>query len=208
MILNFNWSESSSKANFFTNKTNRFIINWIENDNLWNGQTILVGPKKSGKTHLANIWKEISGGFFLDPECSNIDYSKNIIIDNVNRFSEEKIFNILFNSSQSNGNILWLIEDLNFIDNLIPDIRSRFNVITHMQIPNPDNEICIAIMHKLFRDFGLDAHNDVLQFIIKRVKRSYDEIYNAVSRIHTQCIIHKRAPSVIFVSSIFETSLN
>lgn len=206
MLLNLEWVEDFSEEAFFVNQTNLFILDWIKQDHLWNKQSVLIGPKKSGKTHLAHIWNKFANAHFVN-SANEIDYSVNMIIDmsnNSKKLSEEHIFNILFNSAYTDKKILWLFENINTIDNLIPDIRSRFNAITQINIPKPDDSICIAIMKKLFHDFGLDAHDDVLQFLIRRIKRSYLDIYETVKKIHIQCAEQKRGLSVIFASSILD----
>ncbi|QEK38666.1 P-loop NTPase family protein [Candidatus Cytomitobacter primus] len=201
MILDFQWNIDFSESSFFVNETNRHVISWIKSQNMWNYHTILIGQPKSGKTHLAHIWKKLTNASFIK-NVQNIDYTQPLIIDKIESFIQEDIFNILFNSMHHKTHTLWLIENSNILKQFIPDIQSRFNTMTSMHIPSPTEEICIEIMRKMSIDFGLDIHDDVFQFLIKRIKRSYVDVFNVISHINMQCMLQRKAPSLIFISSI------
>ena len=55
IFFDFNINTALDINSFFVNKTNEKAFSLINNVN-FSENIILVGPKKSGKSHLANIW--------------------------------------------------------------------------------------------------------------------------------------------------------
>ena len=55
--FNYEFSENKDLDNFFINKTNQDVFNALINNSL-DDNVFLFGPRKSGKTHLLNIWKK------------------------------------------------------------------------------------------------------------------------------------------------------
>ncbi len=204
-ILNFDWETDLSEKSFFVNKSNEKVLLWIQSMHLWNYQTLLIGPEKSGKTHLSNIWKSQTNAQYINKNCTNnINYKSPLIIDQIEQFTPKELFHILFNAINHKTYSLWICTDFSYVNNAIPDIQSRLKAMTHMVVPKPNQEVCINIMRKIFCDFGLEVKNDALTFLINRIKRSYKSIYETVQYIHEQCLIQRRAPSLIFISFIMQ----
>ncbi len=201
MVLNLHWNIELTSESFFTNKTNQSMLQWIKHSD-WK-QTILIGPAKSGKTHLSNIWSDLNDSQNIKNNIHSIDYSKPILVDQIELFSNQDIFHILFNSLTYKTRVLWTCSNLKYIEKSIPDIKSRFNAITHLNIPKPNEEICINIMKKIFEDFGLNVKSDSINYLMKRIIRSYESIYKTAIHIHEQCLISQRAPSLPFIISLF-----
>ena len=58
-----------------------------------NKQSFLFGPKKSGKSFLSQIWLKKNNGLELKENFELLlDYKKNVLIDELLLFDEEKIF--------------------------------------------------------------------------------------------------------------------
>ena len=56
IFFDFNINTVLDINSFFVNRTNEEAFSLITNDNFLEN-IILVGPRKSGKSHLANIWR-------------------------------------------------------------------------------------------------------------------------------------------------------
>ena len=102
-IKNFN------SEDFYVNDNNleasELIKLW---PNWFNNAVVIYGPEKSGKSHLANIWKKNSNANIYNLEnslsLSNIDTNENLVLDNFHNFSEndeEMIFHI-YNQTLNN----------------------------------------------------------------------------------------------------------
>ena len=69
--------------NFFVNQTNVKAFTLISNSNFLDN-IILVGPRKSGKSHLANIWKNNKNALIFENNIDEIiSQNKNVLIDNL-----------------------------------------------------------------------------------------------------------------------------
>ena len=55
--FNYHFSQTKDQENFFVNYTNQEAYN-VSILNNFNNNIFLYGPRKSGKSHLINIWKD------------------------------------------------------------------------------------------------------------------------------------------------------
>ena len=65
-IFNFNYKDNFDNDNFFISKSNEIAYKTIINNNNNHQYIYLKGPPKSGKTHLANIWKKHNDAILFD----------------------------------------------------------------------------------------------------------------------------------------------
>ena len=72
-VFNLELQESFKKSDFFVNSTNKQAVNLVE---LWpnwhNKAAIIYGDRKSGKSHLGNIWLQKSNAKFIDIKTMDI----------------------------------------------------------------------------------------------------------------------------------------
>ena len=81
--FDYKFSVNKEEDNFFINKTNQDAFQTIINHNL-NENIFLFGPKKSGKTHLINIWKKKNNAIIYNNNFSDIiKLNSNIAIDDI-----------------------------------------------------------------------------------------------------------------------------
>ncbi len=185
-ILNFNFPIKDSLSNFYVNDTNSQAFDGIlknKNDN----EFYLTGPAKSGKSFIAKLWATENNALILNDNFDQlINASQNILIDNFdNTLDQEKIFHILNHCKLNKLKILIVSKfEINEIKITLEDLTSRLKAFLYFKIKNPDDDMLLNILTKLFVDkqFIINSH-DVFQFIIKRANRSYEEIFHIVSRL-------------------------
>ena len=78
-IFKFNFQSKKNYLDFYINNTNELAYKGIINKN--NKYIFLKGPKKSGKSHLANLWKRTYKAIIFN---NNFNYIIKIIIKNYN----------------------------------------------------------------------------------------------------------------------------
>ena len=95
-FFNYQFPKNQEGNNFFTNHTNQEAFDF-SNMNDFEQNIFLYGQKKSGKTHLMNIWKERNNAIIFKNNFSSLLQSKsNIAIDDVLvSISEEKLFHLI-----------------------------------------------------------------------------------------------------------------
>ena len=65
----FNFNNDKNELNFFVNKTNSYAFNALVNNNF--NFSFLYGPKKSGKSSLAQIWLKKNNAIKYNNELSS-----------------------------------------------------------------------------------------------------------------------------------------
>ena len=92
---------------FFVNRTNEKAFSLITNGNFFEN-IILVGPRKSGKSHLANIWRNNKKALIFKNNIDEIiSQNKNVLIENLfYDFDEEKIFYLINHCISHRLNVL------------------------------------------------------------------------------------------------------
>tara|TARA_B110000116_G_C16790691_1_gene563575 strand:+ start:556 stop:1212 length:657 start_codon:yes stop_codon:yes gene_type:complete len=185
--FNYNLNPNLSINDFFIGNSNIDAFNILIKEKVKNNQLLLIGPKKSGKTHLSIIWKEKFGAIKYNNNFNQIiDEKQNIIIDDLlDNINEEEIFHIINHCQLYNLKILITTSDyLNTYKFQLSDLSSRLKIFLKISINLPNDELLINLMVKLFHDKQIVIKNpEIFSYIIKRVNRSYDMIFDLIDKI-------------------------
>ena len=86
--FNYKFNYNENEYNFFVNKTNFYAFNALVNNNT--KLAFLYGPKKSGKSYLAQIWlkKNKAKKYNLKNYQSLLEKKNNILIDDLLSYEE------------------------------------------------------------------------------------------------------------------------
>ena len=200
----FNFSKKNEdEFNYFINKTNEDAYNALLKKNYTN--LFLYGPKKSGKTLLGKIWSNLNNAVeFNDNFEFLINNRNNIFIDNFEKFNEEEIFHII-NYCNSNKLKILITSNLeiNNINYLIKDLSSRLKTFDYYVINKPNDEILLNILTKLLieKQFIINSH-EIFDYILRRIKRSYEDIYDLVEKLDNISLEKKRQLTIPLIKEI------
>ena len=185
-FFNYNLRPNFSINDYFVGKSNIEAYNLLINNKNINN-LFLVGPSKSGKTHLAFIWQKKFNAIIYNNNIKQIlENTSNVIVDNIfNNINEEEIFHIINHCSSVNCKILITSNiKLNEYIFKLKDLSSRLKTFININIELPDDELLINLMTKLFHDKQIIIKNpEIFHYIIKRVHRSYDKIFHLIDKI-------------------------
>ena len=185
-FFNYNLRPNFSISDYFVGTSNIEAYNLLINTQNINN-LFLVGPSKSGKTHLAFIWQKKFNAIIFDNNIKEIlQNTSNVIIDNIfDNINEEEIFHIINHCSSVNSKILVTSNiKLNEYTFQLKDLSSRLKTFININIDLPDDELLINLMTKLFHDKQIIVKNpEIFHYIIKRVHRSYDKIFHLIDKI-------------------------
>ena len=150
---------------------------------------ILMGPPGSGKTHLGHIFVAQTGGLFLTAaETHDLDLSAlqlvPYVIDDAEQASEKALFH-LFNHVQKSGQQLVLLTENQPIawDIKLPDLGSRLNAMRIITLPEPDEDLLVAILNKLFAQRAISPSPDFIDYIVRRMDRSVSAAQKIVTEL-------------------------
>jgi len=192
LLLEFNYKQNFNYDDFFVSKSNFFAFELIEKWPRWEKNILnIYGDKFSGKTHLANIFYNKNKGIKIyENQINNEIFKKfklyeNIIIDDFKNETEEKLLYSLFNLVDNDNKYL-LINSINPINEIkfnLNDLKSRSKNCLFAKIENPDDDLMFAIILKNFSDRQIQIDKKIIEFITKRIDRSYGKIGEFIYKI-------------------------
>ena len=192
LLLKFNYKQNFNYDDFFVSKSNFFAFELIEKWPRWEKNILnLYGDKFSGKTHLANIFYNKNKGIKINENQINDEILKkfklyeNIIIDDFKNETDEKLLYSLFNLIDSDNKYLLINSTIpiNEIKFDLIDLKSRSKNCLFAKIENPDDELMFAIILKNFSDRQIQIDKKLIEFITKRIDRSYGKIGEFIYKI-------------------------
>tara|TARA_B100000886_G_scaffold266941_1_gene191226 strand:- start:103 stop:762 length:660 start_codon:yes stop_codon:yes gene_type:complete len=191
-LLDFGISESFDENDYYVSKSNYFAKNIIETWPKWEKKIVnLTGEKYSGKTHLSIIFKTKSHALYLnsseinDQSLEKIKLSNSIIIEDLKETFDETLLYSIFNLVEQDNKYLLIssnkpIDTLNFS---LPDLVSRLKNCIIANINQPDDDLIYAIILKNFSDRQIKVDNKIIDYIIKRISRSYSKMHEFIYKI-------------------------
>ena len=204
------------RGDFFIANSNALALAMIEDCENWpQNKHLLVGPRGSGKTHLANVWANQRGARVITSrditDQAVEEYAaQDLVIDDVpsllgEQSREATLFHI-HNLCLANGNALLMTGtgDVSTWNCVLPDLASRLNGTRTARLDPPDDILFQALLAKLFADRQLFPPPDVFPYLLLRLERSYDAAQMAVNHIDRAALSRKRAITRSFVASIID----
>lgn len=190
-----------AREDLIVTRANREAVCLVESWPAWPGPYVVIaGPPGSGKTHLATIWREMAGARACDPaalSAADLDAAQAgepLLIDGVEPggFDETALFHLM-NAVRASGSSLlmtsahwpgaWQVET--------PDLRSRIQAATTVEIAEPDDELLIGVMAKLFADRQIAVDPAVIRYIASRIERSLASARAIVDRLDKASLARK-----------------
>ena len=206
-IFNFKIKQNFDNDDFFVSKSNELAHKVLLNLNKPEKYIHLKGPLKSGKTHLGLLWKRIHNAIVFN--YNNYDQimsqKKNVFIDNFTYgIDEEKLFYLINHCYNNNLKIL-ITSELSLLDYQfkLNDLLSRLKSFIFVEILDPDDELIINLLVKLLYDRQIKINNDeIFSFIIKRINRTYLDIYNFVDKVDKLSLSQKRQITIPLIKEL------
>ena len=191
-IIKFDYEKNLKDDDFYVSQSNEHIFNLLNRWPKWEKNFLNIsGEKFSGKTHLINIFlkkfKGIKiGAKLLDNNIlEEIKIHQNIIIEDLTNDIDEKLFYTLFNSIDQDNKFL-IITSVKPIVNMnfqLTDLNSRFKDFLLQTIQKPDDDLIYALLLKNLSDRQITLEKKLLDYVIKRIDRSYGKIFNFIYKI-------------------------
>ena len=201
LLFNFNYSQNFNYDDFFVSKSNYFAFQLIEKWPKWEKNILnIYGEKFSGKSHLANIFCnknkciKIIEDQLNDEILKKLKLHENIVLDNFDNLTEERLLYSLFNLVDHENKYLLInsIKPINEMNFDLHDLKSRSKNCLFAKIDKPDDELMFALILKNFSDRQIEIDKKFIEFIIKRIDRSYGKISDFIYKIDELSLINKK----------------
>ena len=192
LLLDFDYEQNFKDDDFYVGKSNYYTFELINKWPKWEKNFLNIsGEKFSGKTHLTNIFLKKFNGVRIESDLLNnetlrtIKPYQNIILEDLSLNTNENLIYTLFNIIDQDNKFLIItssmpIAEINF---QLKDLRSRTKNCLLAKIENPDDELMFALILKNLSDRQITLDKKLINFIIKRVERSYDKIFEFIYKI-------------------------
>ena len=185
LILKFPANQVYSKEDFYVSSSNQKAYEFINAWPKWIKRIVnIFGPTGSGKTHLASILKKKTSTLEIQSEALNdkiffeFKAKEALIIENFNeKVSETLLFSIWNAALQDNKYVLITsTKPINSYKFELDDLRSRVNSSMIIGINLPSDDLISVILAKNFSDKQIKVEKKHIDYIIKRIDRSYEKI--------------------------------
>jgi len=192
LILNFDYDQNFKDQDFYVSKSNEFAFKLLNSWPKWEKNFVnLIGEKFSGKTHLVNIFLHKFKGIKIEANDINNDFLKkikifeNIIIENFNDRIDENLFFTLLNIVDQDNKYLILTSKTPIVKHFfkLDDLNSRSKNFLLCNIEKPGDDLMFALILKSLSDRQISIDKKLIDFIIKRIDRSYGKIFDFIYKI-------------------------
>ena len=204
--FNYNLKPGLAIDDFFVSTSNKKAYSFILNKKIDNKKILLIGPNKSGKTHLGKIWQKNNNAVSYENNFEIIlNYKKNIFIDDfLKNINEEKIFHLINHCSINKLTILLTSKKEVFEHNfLLKDLVSRLKTFNLLRIDLPDDDLIINLIIKLLHDKQIIIKNEeIFHYILKRIERSYEEVFLLIENIDKLSLEKKRELTIPLIKKL------
>lgn len=188
------------REDFFVSPANAQALAAIDGWQGWpGGKMLLIGPRGSGKTHLARLWAAEAGAACLPAtelvtaDLPALSAHGAVAIENAEcaagQPEAEAAFFHLHNLVTQSGHLLvtaatpprdWGLA--------LPDLASRLQAASVTRIDAPDDALLSAVLIKLFADRQIAVPPTLIPYLVARMERSIDAARALVARLDAHAL--------------------
>ena len=210
-IIKFNYDGNFKEDDFYVSKSNKQIFDLLNKWPKWEKNFLNIsGEKFSGKTHLINIFlkknkgTKIEANLLCDNDFKKIKTFQNIILENVSEKINENLFFTLCNIVEQDNKYLIVTSESSIvnIDFKLDDLKSRSKNFLLQNIDKPDDELLFALILKNLSDRQISIDKKLIDYIIKRIDRSYGKIVDFIYKIDEVSLKKKRSINLSTIKEV------
>ena len=191
-LINFDFEKNFKYEDFYVSKSNQHILDLFNLWPKWEKNFLNIsGENFSGKSHLVDIFLRKYRGIKFDTNNFNeqcldkIKVYQNIVLEDLTKNVNQKILFSLYNIVEQDNKYL-IITSLKPIVEIkfdLTDLVSRSKNFLLQSINKPDDELMFALIIKNLSDRQISIEKKLINYIIKRIDRSYGKIFDFIYKI-------------------------
>jgi chromosomal replication initiation ATPase DnaA len=158
---------------------------------------LLLGPRGAGKSHLGTIWARaaqariLRGRELAEAVLIEVASAAALLLEDADQIGaqEAALFHLL-NLLRENG-VSTLVTAARLPDLWglqTPDLLSRLRLAPIIELGEPDGELTLAVLHKLFTDRQLLVEPAVVNYIALRIERSLGAAREIVAALDREAL--------------------
>jgi len=213
LLFDFDQKQNFTDDDFYVSKSNYYTFELINQWPKWEKNFLNIsGDKYSGKTHLVSIFLNKFNGIKVVSKSLNSENLKdvkvhqNIILEDLDKTIDEKLLYTLFNIVDQDNKFLLITstKPISEIEFDLEDLRSRTKNCLLAKIEKPDDELMFALILKNLSDRQITLDKKLIDFIIKRVERSYGKIFEFIYKIDKISLQKKKSIDFKIINEALE----
>ena len=200
-LINFDFEKNFKYEDFYVSKSNQHILDLFNLWPKWEKNFLNIsGENFSGKSHLVDIFLRKYRGVKFDTNNFNeqcldkIKVYQNIVLEDLTKNVNQKILFSLYNIVEQDNKYL-IITSLKPIVEIkfdLADLVSRSKNFLLQSIDKPDDELMFALIIKNLSDRQISIEKKLINYIIKRIDRSYGKIFDFIYKIDEVSLKRKK----------------
>lgn len=204
------------REDFLVTECNAEAVAWLDRWPAWPGFALCIhGPAGCGKSHLLEVWRRRSNARGIDAReldeaaLPDLIESGAVALDNADRIADETALFHLFNGLREGRGFLvlsgqqaparWRVT--------LPDLQSRISAMDAVGVDSPDDALLRALLVKLFADRQVAVGSEVVDYLLKRMERSFAAARDLVARLDKAGLSDGRAITVALARAVLEESV-
>lgn len=210
LTLDFGHRPSLGNDDFLVASCNAEAVAWLRRWPDWPASGLaLYGPPACGKSHLLAVFAAVHppmamlASDSLDASAlpALVEANRALLIDDIDALSglaaETALFH-LYNLAREHGRFLVLAgrQPPSRLRLELADLSSRLNTLPAVAIGPPDDDLLAVVLVKLFADRQLEVGAGVVEFLVKRLDRSFAALGEAVAKLDAASLEQRRRVTV------------
>ena len=185
LILKFPSEKAFKKEDFYVSQSNQEAYDFINSWPRWIKRIVnIFGPSGSGKTHLVNILKnktsclQVNSSELNEKIFLRFKTKEALVIENLDEKVSEKLLFTLWNTALQDNKYILITskKPISYYKFKLKDLVSRINSSLIIGIKLPSDDLISVIIAKNFSDKQIKVNKKQIDYIIKRIDRSYEKI--------------------------------
>jgi chromosomal replication initiation ATPase DnaA len=191
-ILSFDYEQNFKDQDFYVSRSNEYSFKLLNSWPKWEKNFVnLIGENFSGKSHLINIFLQnfkgikITASKITNEFLKEIKIHENIIIEDLLESIDENLLFTLINNIEQDNKYLIVTSTKPVVDFKfkLQDLNSRSKNFLLSAIEKPEDDLMYALILKNLSDRQISIDKKLIDFIIKRISRSYGKISDFIYKI-------------------------
>jgi len=191
-ILSFDYEQNFKDQDFYVSKSNEYSFKLLSSWPKWEKNFInIIGENFSGKSHLINIFLQNFKGIKITASKITNDFLKeikiyeNIIVEDLSESIDENLLFTLINIIEQDNKYLIVTSTKPIVEFKfkLQDLNSRSKNFLLSAIEQPEDDLMYALILKNLSDRQISIDKKLIDFIIKRISRSYGKISDFIYKI-------------------------
>jgi len=192
------------REDFLVTECNKEAATYLDSSERWAFPFVLIyGDKGCGKTHLAHTFSDTILDAAHLTENDIVQLPARCVVEHVDQTASEPILFHLYNHALENKKKV-VFTARRLPEFVMPELQTRFNAIPQIKINPPDDLLMSAVLCKLFGDRQVKVEADVIAYLLKHLKRTFEEMERVVELSDRLSLAQKRPITIPLIKEALE----